>query len=174
MVQDFRGARVRKQKDFVKKGFVADKDKDRVNYKNIALKKAQAKSKMLFYLKRFFLGVGYCLLNVTLGNIFVTLTDYKGRVLVSKSSGSLKGVKGRKEKCGIYAAEYLGKLLCVTAAAANLTKLCIKIESAFANKNLQVLLHTLAVNSKKAKILIIENCYPYAHNGCRSKKAPRK
>jgi len=158
------------KKDLIKK------DSRFLNKKNLYNNKARYsknKFKNILLVRRSISKLGYCVLNVTLSNIFVTLTNSKGDVLFAKSSGGLKNVKGRKEKCGIYAAEYLGKLLSLFALKKGLRYIFIRLMSTLSNKNLQVLLYTL-MRDLRVKVIGFQNYYPYAHNGCRLKKAPRK
>jgi ribosomal protein S11 len=60
--------------------------------------------------KKKIINIAYLIIKIKLNNVFITLSDYNGNVLISKSSGSL-GYKGLKKKTSLAVAEVLGIIL---------------------------------------------------------------
>lgn len=104
-------------------------------------------------------------------NIFCTLSDLKGNIYASISSGLLK-VKGRKRQA-IHIVRATGQLI-INQIFKHKIKILILIHKGKSyEKKKKTLLKTFA-KVKKFQFLKVQRPVPRCHNGCRSPKIRRK
>lgn len=106
--------------------------------------------------------------NSSLNNTLVTLTNLKGKVLLSKSCGSL-GFKGKKKRTSKFAIKStLDSIISVVKNyGSSRIILCL---NGFAKARFSVI-NLLKAN--RLKILGIRDITPIPHNGCRARKLRR-
>jgi ribosomal protein S11 len=137
-------------------------------------KKSRRRISKLFKKPHFFFGrkdkKGKIFLKRSRSNYFITMTDIKGRVIRSYTTGSV--VFGSKRKClSPYAIEGVFNKLVIFIKLYNLKKFDVIIKVLSPGH-----LYSLLKEMKKHNLIVIAllNRLPLPHNGVRGQKIPRK
>lgn len=104
-------------------------------------------------------------------NIFCTLTDNKGQIKASVSTGILK-VKGKKRR-GFYYVPKTSQLLINYLFKIHYRKFLVYIKGNGPKKKKRILINSF-LRIKKFKYRQLHNLAPRSHNGCRPPKLRRK
>ncbi len=116
--------------------------------------------------------IGYIKIRPTINNIFITLTDIKGNVLISKHAGMLE-FKGSKKRTPYAAAQVLKKLIKDIYFSNFQVKLYIvQVHGFIKNSVINSAIRQLA-SFKLKNIMYLENYIKHTHNGLREKKKRR-
>jgi len=131
-------------------------------------------SKFQYISEKFF---NYCRVyfKFTGSNIFLTITDNRGDVKFSYSSGIFKGVKIRKERVTVFVSRQLGQLACVRLYKSNARS--ISLIPLINHRRTRVLLKFLLKGFRFIRLVKIKHIFmkvKVMRNGIRLKKVPRK
>lgn len=108
-------------------------------------------------------------------NIYLTITDNRGDVKFSYSSGIFKGVKIRKERTTVFVSRQLGQLACVRLYRSNARS--ISLIPLINHRKTRVLLKFLLKGFRFIRFVKIKYIFikvKIIRNGIRLKKIPRK
>ena len=115
---------------------------------------------------------GYIKIRPTFNNIFITLTDLNGNVLISKHAGMLE-FKGSKKRTPYVAAQVLKKLIKdVSLSNFEINYYIVQVHGFIKNAVINSTICQLA-SFKLKNIIYLENYIKHTHNGLREKKKRR-
>ena len=170
------------------KSFFFKKDKINKIYFVIKIKKKRTKRKLKFFIKKYnpylerkkkhkkkvkISKAKYGILRISAEkrNIFCSLSDSKGNIRTSVSSGLLK-VKGRKRQA-LHIVKATGQIIIKQILHHKITNLILIHKGRAYRKKKKTLLKTFS-KVKRLKLLKINRPAPRSHNGCRPRKIRRK
>ncbi|MBI4977425.1 MAG: 30S ribosomal protein S11 [Spirochaetes bacterium] len=110
---------------------------------------------------------GYVHVHASFNNTIVTITDRRGNVIVTSSSGAV-GFKGSK-KSTPFAAQMASERASQRAFDAGVREVDVKVKGPGMGRESAV----RAIESAGIKVLAIKDVTPIPHNGCRPKKRRR-
>ncbi len=115
---------------------------------------------------------GYIKIRPTLNNIFITLTDYNGNVLITKNAGMLD-FKSSKKRTPYAAAQVLKSLLTeIEKTNVVIKTLIIQTKGHLRNKSLNSIMYQFKTLNL-SNVLFLEHLNVKIHNGMRAKKKRR-
>jgi ribosomal protein S11 len=116
--------------------------------------------------------LGYIKIKTTLNNIFVTITDKKGNVLVTKNAGSC-GFKGTQKRSSYIAARVAKQAFLDFKKKKSLIRgFILQLYGNIKHHSLQSIVYQLNSLRRKA-VLFLENINLKGHNGLRKAKSRR-
>lgn len=123
--------------------------------------------------KKRYIKLAYIKIRITINNVFVTLTDRKGRVLISKHSGILK-FKSSKKKTPYAAVQVLTSVIRqLRRSSLRIKAFIIQTFGFIKNPIINNTLWNLSGKNKLRNIIYLETHTSYCHNGLRAKKKRR-
>lgn len=115
---------------------------------------------------------GYIKIRPTLNNIFITLTDYSGNVLITKNAGMLD-FKSSKKRTPYAAAQVLKRLLLdIEKTNLNVKTFIVQTKGHIRNKALNSIMYQFKTLNLP-NVLFLEHLNIQVHNGMRAKKKRR-
>ena len=121
-----------------------------------------------FFKRRF----GICYLKQTKTNIFLTITNKRGKVFLSASGGNCHAKK-KREALSTITTEKLGKKALKLMRRFRCYRFYLCINMYFKSFLIKSFLQTLK-KDRRLKFRFLIGIKKFAHNGCRLKKKPRK
>lgn len=122
--------------------------------------------------KRIIFDTGYIKIRITSNNVFATLTDGKGNVLISKHSGILRFRSSKKKTP--YAGGQVVKSLIRQIYRSNfrIRNYIVQVFGFIKNSTVNSAIRSIGF-SKIRNIIFLENKISHSHNGLRAKKKRR-
>lgn len=118
------------------------------------------------------LNFGYIKIRPTLNNIFITLTDYNGNVLMTKNSGMLD-FKSSKKRTPYAASQVLKSLLAdIQKTNLNIKSLIVQTKGHIRHKAINSTMYQFKTLNLP-NVLFVEHLNVKVHNGMRAKKKRR-
>lgn len=118
------------------------------------------------------LNFGYIKIRPTLNNIFITLTDYTGNVLMTKNAGML-AFKSSKKRTPYAATQVLKSLLLdIQKSNLNIKSLIVQTKGHIRHKAINSTMYQFKTLDL-ANVLFVEHLNVKVHNGMRAKKKRR-
>ncbi len=118
------------------------------------------------------LNFGYIKIRPTLNNIFITLTDYNGNVLMTKNAGMLD-FKSSKKRTPYAASQVLKSLLAdIQKTNLNIKSLIVQTKGHIRHKAINSTMYQFKTLNLP-NVLFVEHLNVKVHNGMRAKKKRR-
>lgn len=115
---------------------------------------------------------GYIKIRPTLNNIFITLTDYNGNVLMTKNAGMLD-FKSSKKRTPYAASQVLKSLLAdIQKTNLNIKSLIVQTKGHIRHKAINSTMYQFKTLNLP-NVLFVEHLNVKVHNGMRAKKKRR-
>ena len=167
-----------KKKNFLKKKKI--KKKKKISFSKCTrmhILYANYRFKTLYILKKYYASFfkrrfGICYLKQTKTNIFLTITNKRGKVFLSASGGNCNAKK-RREALSTITTEKLGKKALKLMRRFRCYRFYLCINMYFRSFLIKSFLQILK-KDRRLKFRFIIGIKKFAHNGCRLKKKPRK